>query len=244
MRVGGRAQGGVRLVGVVVAGRGPGRRAIAASRRAAALSPIARIAAGGGPTQRIPAALDAPRRSRRSRRGTRSPGGARRRRRAAPPRRRRRRRAGRARPAPSVARDDRPDPEAVAGSRDPSGDLAAVGDEERSGSARARPAVRSPARARTRQTRQTRHASAHRRVARAASRRRSSAGRSAWTSRAALRDLARTQFLGHVVSRSSHIAAADVDRRRRPSVSPRSRWRPGRPALLVEGARSPPAPPR
>ena len=30
----------------------------AASRRAAALSPIARIAAGGGPTQRIPAAID------------------------------------------------------------------------------------------------------------------------------------------------------------------------------------------
>ena len=44
----------VGLVVAVVAGRRPGRRASPARRRAAALSPIARIAAGGGPTQRMP----------------------------------------------------------------------------------------------------------------------------------------------------------------------------------------------
>ena len=46
----------VRLVGVVVAGDDREIPRLVASRRAAALSPRARMAAGGGPTQRIPAA--------------------------------------------------------------------------------------------------------------------------------------------------------------------------------------------
>ena len=103
----------------------------AASRRAAALSPIARIADGGGPTQRIPAA------STRSANvgvlgeepeagmegvGT---GG------------QRCRHDGRGIEQVEAVRavrdrDDRPDPEPIAGAGDPSGDLAAVGDEDRS----------------------------------------------------------------------------------------------------------------
>ena len=163
----------------------------AASRRAAALSPIARIAAGGGPTQRIPAALDAPRRSRRSRRGTRSPGWTA----SAPAARAAATTAGdveqvEARPGPSVAGTTARIPSRSQVRVIRRGDLAAVGDEQRSDRGRRR----RPARpvlavgcARTRQSRQTRHASDHQRAARAADRSRSSAGRTASSSRAARR---------------------------------------------------------
>ena len=101
----------------------------AASRRAAALSPIARIAAGGGPTQRIPAASTASAKSAFSARNP-KPGWT------------------ASAPAARAARDDRldveqveraravgpghdgADPEPVAGPRDPRRDLAAVGDEQ------------------------------------------------------------------------------------------------------------------
>ena len=76
-------------------------------------------------------------------------------------------------------RDDRPDPEPIAGAGDPSGDLAAVGDEDRSDRCRelGRLGGSSTRAGRTRQVRHMRHASGHRRDARVAVRSRSSAER-------------------------------------------------------------------
>ena len=172
----------VRLVGVVVAGRG---RDAEAGRELAGCRLVAhradRVRRRADPAD---AGLDdRARRTRRSRRGTRSPGGA-----ASAPARRARRDDGVGveevdRVRAVRARDDDPDPEPVAGARDPRGDLAPIGDEDGpdptlgdvDGSAQ------------TRQSRQTRHASDHRRASRGAARWRSSAGRTASTSRAASR---------------------------------------------------------
>ena len=121
-------QGRVRLVRAVVAGQRPGRRAGRPGSRAAALSPIARIARGGGPTQRIPAASTASAKSAFSARNP-KPGWT-----ASAPA------AGRPPTTASMSRRstragavgrgrDRRDPEPLAGAPDAAGDLAAVRDE-------------------------------------------------------------------------------------------------------------------
>ena len=119
----------VRLVGVVVAGRhrdAEARRELAA----AALSPMARMASGGGPTQRIPASITRSAKSAFSARKP-KPGWS-----ASASRRR-----GRGDHGVGVeevdgvravrGRDDRADPEPIAGPRDAGRDLASIGDEER-----------------------------------------------------------------------------------------------------------------
>ena len=180
-------QGGVRLVGVVVAGRAPGRRATprAGGRRPCRPSPGSRPAAARpsaarprrrasaksafsarnpnpGWTASAPAARAAATTASMSSRSSAS--------------------------GPSVAGTIAAMPEPVARPRDARRDLAAIRDEQASGSAVAPPAPEARrGRRRTRQTRQSRHAIGHQRVARAAARSRSSAGRTASTSRAVAR---------------------------------------------------------
>ena len=110
---------------------GSGRPSSAASRRAAALSPIARIAAGGGPIQRMPGVDHALRRTRRSRRGTRSPDG---RRRLLPGAAASTTPAESSRSIASGRRDrrrDSPDAKTLARAADAVRDLASVRDEQR-----------------------------------------------------------------------------------------------------------------
>ena len=142
----------------------------------------------GGPTQRDPGGLDRLRERRRSRRGSRTRDGRHRLRRAtaAATTAAASRRSSALRP--SVAGVDGPDAEASAVRADPGGDLAAVRDEQ-GPDRREAPAPCAARRAgpRTRLTRQTRHAIARRRVAPAADRPRSSAGRTVSSSRSASR---------------------------------------------------------
>ena len=196
----------------------------AASRRAAALSPIARIAAGGGPTQRIPAASDGlgevgvlgeEPETGVERVGA---GGAgrrddRRRCRAGRALRRRRSSGTTARmPSRSHVRVMRAaiSPR-LAMNRAGSGSMAPLG------------RVGASAAHRTRQSRQSRHANVPQRVSQAAARSRSSAGRTAWSPRPAPRP-GSDSVPRPCVSRSSHIRRHGVgptDRESRPAVASR-----------------------
>ena len=190
IRCGGRGERRVGLVGVVVAGRRPGCRARrrGGGRRPCRPSPGSRPAAGRPSAARR---RSRPRRRRRSRRGTRSRGG-----RASAPgcdRRRddrRRCRAGRARPGPSVTGTiaRMPSRGTSAGcARAISPRLAMNSGRIGSGPGGSL-GCGSLGERQTRQSRQTRHASGLRRVARAADRSRSSAGRT-WSSPRGARSL-------------------------------------------------------
>ena len=226
--------------------RTTGTPSCAASRRAAALSPIARIAAGGGPTQRDAGRRRRPRRTRRSRRGTRSRDGRRRRRPARRPRRPRSIRAGRARPGrPSRARSRRiPSRSHVRVIRRAISPRFAMKTRRIGDRRRPRAAVR-PAPPRTRQTRQTRHAIDHQRVAQAAV----PLAIQRWTDRVVVPSrLAASLGLSSsaIVSRLSHPARADGKRSivsrawppsPRPSREARRGGRPTRPTRLPPNAR-------
>ena len=225
---------------------GPGRRSRRGSGRPARPPADARLPCRPSPGS-PPAAVRPsgsrrrrpPRRSPRSRPGSRSPGGPRPLRRPAQPPRPRRCPAGRAPSGPSVVRDDRPDPEAVAGPRDPCRDLTPVGDEQgpdrRDGRRRFAIASRRRRR-RTRQSRQSRHATVPQPAWQAAARSRSSAGRSASWPRSAPRpglDSAHRTC----VSRCRIFDSEGV-------VSPRRMGAPRRVGVSRRRRETPPAPPR
>ena len=236
-RLGRREQGLVGLVRVVVAGedRDAERGCQPACGGLVAHRPDRRRRR---PDPADPGGERPPRRSRRSRPGSRNPGGARPRRRPAQPPRRRRCRAGRAPSGPSVSGHDRADPEPVAGPRDPRRDLAAVGDEQgpdRRDGRRGSPSRRAIGGDRTRQSRQSRHATSP-----------NAPGGQPAARDPALdgarggpdprRSLAWTQFLGHRVA----IVAYRPTRRRQPS----SDRAPRRVGASRRRRETPPAPPR